>query len=78
MSLLELANSLGVSIQRILRTAKREDVNLPFGIDSILHLSVIDKIKESIQSEEDGDETVIDVDGEEDDSYNLRGTSTLQ
>ena len=53
MSLLELADSLRLSKEKMLRIARVEGVNLPFGMATILHLSVVDKIKKRIDSEEE-------------------------
>ena len=45
----ELANELGVSPSIIVNICKQESFNLPFGTDTSLHVTIIDKIKQ-IQS----------------------------
>lgn len=52
MSLGELAESLDVTKDRILRIAKKEELNLPFGLDTVLHVSLVDKIRNGVQYDE--------------------------
>ena len=52
MSLRELAKSLDVTKDRILRIAKKEELNLPFGLDTVLHLSLVEKIRDGVQYDE--------------------------
>ena len=52
MTLQELAVSLDVTKDRILRIAKKENLNLPFGLDTVLHLSLVDKIRNGVQFDE--------------------------
>ena len=67
MSLSELAESLGISKQKILRISKKEELNLPFGMETVLHVSIIEKIKKSVAydeytDDEDGVMGVVDID----------------
>ena len=52
MSLRELSELLEVTTDRILRIAKKEELNLPFGLDTVLHLSLVEKIQNGVQYDE--------------------------
>jgi len=70
-SLKELAASIGVSKERIIKVAKLEEVNLPFGMDTVLHMAVAEKVRDRalMEQESDGD-SVIDVEEDkEEDEY---------
>jgi hypothetical protein len=77
MTLAELAENLQVSKEKMLRVSKKEGVNLPFGMDTVLHLSLVDKVRSSIVYDQYDDPEfpglgIIDVESEykneEDDS----------
>ena len=42
----ELADEIGIPYSRMVKICERERFNLPFGLESILHRSVVDKITE--------------------------------
>jgi hypothetical protein len=61
----ELADTLDIPYSRIVKICDRERFNLPFGLESILHRSVADKITELISYDEyqvDDIDGAIDVD----------------
>lgn len=72
-SLQELAYAIGISKERILKIAKLEEVNLPFGMNTVLHMSVAEKVKErallELEEESNDSRPVIDVLEDETDEY---------
>ena len=62
MSLKELADELNVSKAKILRISEMEGLNLPFGMETILHVSLVNKIRDGVMydeyEEEDGFKTI--------------------
>jgi len=48
----DLAEELGLSKKQLLKICKNEDVNLPFGMETVLHESVVAKIKEVLTYDE--------------------------
>lgn len=75
LSLGELAEELNVPIDRLVRISEKYEVNLPFGIDTILHETVADQLRGIFQydaeEEEAGDVDDI-LDAEEFDDYLMR------
>jgi hypothetical protein len=60
----ELAEELGVSTNRILKILESKNINLPFGLDTVLHSSIIDSVKNSVDDDEFPDTEYIDVEEE--------------
>jgi len=60
----ELAEELGVSTNRILKILESKNINLPFGLDTVLHSSIIDSVKNSVDDDEFPDTDFIDVEEE--------------
>jgi len=60
----ELAEELGVSTNRILKILESKNINLPFGLDTVLHSSIIDSVKNSVDDNEFPDTDFIDVEEE--------------
>ena len=60
----ELAEELGVSTNRILKILESKNINLPFGLDTVLHSSIIDSVKSSVDDDEFPDTEFIDVEEE--------------
>lgn len=61
----ELADELGISANRILKILESKEVNLPYGLDTVLHSSVIESVKSSIEDDDFPDTEYIDVEEEE-------------
>jgi len=59
----ELAEDLGISSNRILKILESKNINLPYGLDTVLHSSILDSVKTSVDDGEFEDNDVIDVDG---------------
>ena len=57
----ELAEELGISSNRILKILEAKDINLPFGLDTILHSSLIESVKSSVEDGDFPDTEYIDV-----------------
>jgi hypothetical protein len=64
--LAELADELVVSKRYILKICERQRVNLPFGMQSILHISVVDQIRQAVELDDYIDDTnSLDIYGDE-------------
>lgn len=62
----ELADELVVSKRYILKICERQRVNLPFGMQSILHISVVDQIRQAVELDDYIDDTnSLDIYGDE-------------
>lgn len=64
----DLAEELGLSHAQLVRLCKKEDVNLPYGLESVVHVSVACKIRDLVEMGEYLDDFVdaeMTVEGEE-------------
>jgi len=68
LSLKEVAEEMNISVTHAVKICQREGFNLPFGPDSILHVSIVDKFRDICEfggAGEEGEADAIDVDIED-------------
>jgi hypothetical protein len=73
----DIANEQGLSTRQMVRLCRVEGVNLPFGLDSTVHVSVAERIRELIAEGEYLDEIVDVSDDDDDDEMPESGTVNL-
>lgn len=61
-SMQELSEELGISRKKLLKMCSNENINLPFGYNTILHTSIVEQLRKISEYSEDDEE-------EEDDDY---------
>lgn len=74
----ELADELDISMGKMLKICQNERVNLPFGPETTLHTSVVERIRE-VQSYDEYVDIDLDEDNEDEgglDEYGERGSSS--
>ena len=48
LSLYELADDLGITAEKAMQICEKEDINLPFGMSTILHISVVEQFNKAV------------------------------
>jgi hypothetical protein len=73
----ELADELDISMGKMMKICQNEKVNLPFGLETTLHTSVVERIREVQTYDEyvDEDEDDEDEDGERDEFGDRTGSA---
>lgn len=71
-SIKDLAYDLDISIDRIISIIEKEKFNLPYGVKTVLHKSVIDRIKLVVENDEYNDEHLFggSINGDDEDNDN--------
>ena len=54
-SITEVAKHLDIPLESVLEICKKENLNLPYGTDTVLHASVVDMIKDIVENGETDD-----------------------